>query len=133
MSPVQLNTLDDLDQLPAALSPHQAEEALQATLHLAGWRGDLNKHDLARSLIALLKVTQPSPSALSIEIRRALLGWAAGSVDPGDLDFMELWRQLLTYLELDQGALQLIESTRPRSQDPAFNALLDRAQKELED
>jgi hypothetical protein len=132
MPPLNLKSLDDLDRLPAWLNPAQAEEALQATLHLAGWRDDLNKHDLARSLIALLLCTQPSSSALSIEIRRALLGWAAGSADPADLEFMELWRQMLTHLDLRQGALQLIESTRPRSQDPSFKALLDRAKQELE-
>jgi hypothetical protein len=132
MPPLKLKSLDDLDGLPAWLNPAQAEEALQATLHLAGWRHDLNKQDLARSLIAILLCTQPSSSALSIEIRRALLGWAAGSADPADLEFMELWRQMLTNLDLKQGALQLIASTRPRSQDPAFNAILDRAEQELE-
>lgn len=133
MPPLHLNSLEDLDGLPAALNPVEAEGALQATLHLAGWRSDLDKQDLARSLLALLSVTQPSPKALSMEIRRALLGWAAGSADPSDLEFMELWRQLLTHLDLNQGALELIEGTRPRSQDPAFTALLDRAQQELED
>lgn len=130
---MHIQSLEDLDRLPAALNPDQAEEAIQAALHLAGWRNDLDQQDLVRSLIALLSVTQPSASALSIEIRRALLGWAAGSADPNDLAFMELWRQLLTYLDLNQGALELIESTRPRSLDPAFAALMDRAQNDLED
>jgi hypothetical protein len=132
MPSLKLNSLQDLDQLPGELDLARAEEAIKATLHLAGWKTDVEKVEVAGWLLALLAAVRPGPSALSIEMRRALMGWAAGSADPGDLAFMDLWRQVIVQLDLDQAALQLLDDTRQRSQDPAFTSLLDKAQAELE-
>jgi hypothetical protein len=132
MASLKLNSLEDLNQLPASLDPEQAEEAIKATLHLAGWRTDLEKIEVAGWLLAILTATQPGPKSLSIAIRRALMGWAVGSADPDDIPFMELWRQVIVQLDLDQAARQLLEHTRQRGQDPVLAGLIDKALNELE-
>ena len=129
---LQLQSLEDLISLPTALDPRSAEEAIQATLHLAGWRRDLTKIEIGRALSSILAAVHPGPGKLSVEIRRALLGWAAGSTDPNDLPFMEHWREVILKLDLNQAALQLVESSRARCDDPAYHHLLDRTQRELE-
>lgn len=132
MPSFQLNSLNDLDQLPEILDPRTAEEAIKATLHLAGWRRDIERMDVAQRLTAILAATRPASSALSVEIRRAVLGWAAASADPDDLSFMDLWRQVLVLVDFKDGALSLIDSTRSRSRDPKLTRLLDRIQAELD-
>lgn len=128
---MQLDSLDELDHLLESLEPSDAEEAIKAALHLAGWRRDLSKQQVGRALVNILSAIQPDPSELSIEVRRALLGWAAGNADPADLAFMELWREVLLRLNLVEGALKLVESSRARSQNPAYIDLLDRTQQAL--
>jgi hypothetical protein len=127
MTPLRLNSLEDLNRLPGALDPEQAEETIKATLHLAGWQTSLNKVEVAGWLLAILAAVQPDPPALSIEIRRALLGWAAASADPENMGFMELWCQIITQLNLDQASHKLLDDTRQRSREPAFADLIDKA------
>ncbi|MGD8822910.1 MAG: hypothetical protein PVG63_07390 [Anaerolineales bacterium] len=132
MASYTLNSLEDLDQLPGVLDPAQAEEAIKATLHLAGWRPNLEKVEVAGWLLAILAAVQPGPKALSIEIRRALMGWAAGSADPENFAFMDVWRRVIVQLDLDQAARQLLVDTGQRSQDQALLGLIDQALEELD-
>ena len=133
MALLQFNSLGDLEQLPAILDPDQAEEAIKATLHLAGWQADVENVEVAGWLLAILAAIQPGPKALSIEIRRALLGWAAGSADPENLDFMVLWRRVIVQLDLTDAARQLLSLTRQRSRSQALVDLLDQALEELQE
>lgn len=132
MTSYLINSLEDLNQLPGELDLVQAEEAIKATLHLAGWRIDLDKVEVAGWLLAILAAVRPGPKGLSLEIRRALLGWAAASADPEDAAFMDLWRRVVIQLDLDQAAQQLLAITRQRIRDHSLLDLIDQALADLE-